>query len=101
MLNNKQKTILKQYVHAHIKEVVNFNIGKDNINENTFKMLKNAFNTHEIIKITFLKSCLEQNNKQQLILDITSNLNADLVQSIGHTIILYKENKDLKNHITL
>ncbi len=69
MLTNKDKSTLKQIIHSDMKKIVNFNIGKESLNENNIKMLKNAFNTHEIIKISFLKSCLEQENKQQLILN--------------------------------
>ena len=65
MLTNKDKSTLKQIIHSDMKKIVNFNIGKESLNENNIKMLKNAFNTHEIIKISFLKSCLEQENKQQ------------------------------------
>ncbi|MCI5543371.1 MAG: YhbY family RNA-binding protein [Candidatus Onthovivens sp.] len=101
MLTNKDKSTLKQIIHSDMKKIVNFNIGKESLNENNIKMLKNAFNTHEIIKISFLKSCLEQENKQQLILDLSSELQAEVVQSIGHTVILYKENKELENHIKL
>ena len=43
----------------------------------------------------------EQEKKQQLILDLSSELQAEVVQSIGHTVILYKENKELENHIKL
>lgn len=101
MLTNKQKATLKQIIHSDMKNIVCFNIGKESLNENSIKMLKNAFNTHEVIKISFLKSCLDQNNKQQLILDLSSELRAEVVQSIGHTVILYKENKELENHIKL
>ena len=55
-----------------------------------------AYNSHGGYKISFLKSCLEQENKQQLILDLSSELQAEVVQSIGHTVILYKENKFMK-----
>ena len=41
MLTNKDKSTLKQIIHSDMKKIVNFNIGKESLNENNIKMLKN------------------------------------------------------------
>ncbi len=101
MLTSKQKATLKTIAHQNIKTIVKFNIGKGEVDKNTITMLKNAFSKHELIKISFLKSCFENRDKHEITLDLIASLKCDLVQSIGNTIILYKENKDLENHIVL
>lgn len=101
MLTSKQKSELKTIAHQNIKELVKFNIGKGEIDKNTITMLKNAFSKHELIKVSYLKSSLVNKDRHELTLDLLSKLNCDLVQEIGNTIILYKENKELPNHIVL
>lgn len=99
MLNNEQKNYLKAYINK--VEVVKFNIGKEALNNNVFTMLDNALIKHEIIKISFLKSSMQNHDKNQIILDILSKLNADLVQKIGNIIVIYRENEKLENRIRL
>lgn len=99
MINNKQKAKLKTI--AHQNDLVKFNIGKDGVDENVLTMLKNAFDKHELIKVAFLKSALDNFNFEEVILDLSANLDAIIIQKIGKTIILYKENKKLKDHIIL
>ncbi len=97
MLNNKNKAFLKSYAHSH--DLIKFNIGKDLINKNVIQTLSNALEKYELIKVSFLKSALENANFNELILDISSNLNAEIIQKIGRTIILYRENKKSTYHI--
>lgn len=99
MLSTKDKAKLKKI--AHSTELVKINIGKGLIDENVVNNINNCFNTHELIKISFLKNSLEEENKEALILDLISELRCDIIQKIGNTLILYKENKKLKDHIVL
>lgn len=99
MLNNKNKAELKRI--AHSTELVKINIGKDTLNDNVIQSIENCFSTHELIKICFLKSALANKTKQEIILDLVGNLDCDVIQSIGNTIIIYRENKDIKDHIIL
>lgn len=100
MLNNKQKQYLKKL--SIEEEILKFNVGKSTLNENVYKNLENALNAHEIIKISLLKtSFTNDEEKNELIINLISNLNAEIVNKIGNTIIIYKENKKAKNHIIL
>lgn len=97
MLTNKEISILKKI--AHQEEILKFNIGKEHIDENVINMLKNALLKHELIKISFLKSAMDEVNKEEMILDLLSILHCELVQSIGNTILIYKHSPKLKNPI--
>lgn len=99
MLSNKEKQQLKKI--AHSEEVLKINIGKDLLDNKVITNIQNAFNTREIIKISFLKSAIENGDKNAIILDLVSALNCDVIQTIGNTVLIYKPNLKLKNHIIL
>ena len=99
MINNQDKRKLK-YI-AHSTEIVKFNIGKDLIDNKVLEMLDNGIEKHELIKIAFLKSALENVNFDEAVLDLSANLHAEVVQKIGKTVILYRENKKSPLHIKL
>ena len=99
MLSTKNKAKLKKI--AHSSELVKINIGKGLIDENVVNNINNCFNTHELVKISFLKNSLEEENRETLILDLISELKCDIIPKVGNTLILYKENKKLKDHIVL
>lgn len=99
MLNNNQKKYLKSLSNSD--EILKFNIGKEVLTKNSLIMLDNALTKHELIKISFLKSSLQNADKKQIILDILSNLNSKLVQEIGNTIIIYRANPKLSKRINL
>ena len=99
MLSSKNKAELKRI--AHSEDLVKINIGKDLLTNSVIESIENCFSTHELIKISFLKSALANKTKQEFILDLISNLDCDVIQIIGNTAIIYRENKALKNHIIL
>lgn len=76
-----------------------YQIGKDSVDEDVFNMLNNALKAHELIKIYFNKNIVDKMHEISDI--IVKKLNAELVGNIGHTIIIYRENKEKKNHIIL
>jgi len=100
MLNNKQKQSLVKYAQEH--KIIKFNIGKGHIDEKVIENLSNGIRTHELIKISLLKTAFNsQQEKNEIFIQILMALKADLVSKIGNTIVVYKENKDLKNPINL
>ncbi len=99
MLSNKNKAELKSI--AHSSDLVKINIGKELLNDNVISSIENCFSTHELIKINFLKSALVGKEKQEIVLDLIDALDCDVIQMIGNTMIIYRENKELKNHIIL
>ncbi|MDY2728405.1 MAG: YhbY family RNA-binding protein [Candidatus Onthovivens sp.] len=99
MITAKQKAQLKHI--AHSTDIVKFIVGKEGINDNFIAMIQKAFEKYELIKVSFLKSSVENYNFEEMILDLSATVDAQIIQKIGKTIILYKENKKSKNHIIL
>lgn len=89
MLNSKQKRQLKGLA---MKEVALYQIGKNEISDNTLAMLDKALTARELIKISVLNSVLSPIN--QIALDLSSALKADVVEEIGHVIVLYRQNNE-------
>lgn len=97
MLKKEDKKKLK--IIAQKEKIIKFNIGKNMLEENVFKMLDNALIKYELIKVQFLKSVSDNVTKNELILDIISNLHCEVVQSIGNTVLIYKFSQKAKNHL--
>ena len=99
MTTNKQKQQLKKI--AHSSDILKINIGKEVLDKDVIKNIDNSFNTRELIKISFLKSALDNCDKNTLIIDLTSHLKCEVVQTIGNTMLIYRPNDKLKDHIIL
>ena len=91
MLNGKQKRYLRSLA-VNIKPIAQ--IGKDGLDENTYKTVNDAFNTHELIKLSVLKSCDLSLN--EICVEICARCHCELVQTIGKTIVLYKRAREPK-----
>ena len=89
MLTNKQKKELKSEAH-HLKAI--FQIGKDGVSSSQIEGILNALNNRELIKVKLLDTCPIDTNTAAI--EISSKTKADIVQIIGHTIVLYKESED-------
>ncbi len=100
MLKSKQKSFLKSYAHSH--DLVKINIGKDLISPEALQNIENALRKHELVKVYFLKSAIvDKEDLNQLIIELSSSLNCEIVQKIGHSIVIYKENKKSPLHINI
>ena len=91
MLNGKQKRYLRSLA---VNEKAIFQIGKDGLNENLYKSVREALKARELVKISVLKSCDLPFN--QIRIDLCAHCNAELVQTIGKTLVLYKQSKEKK-----
>lgn len=91
MLTGKQKRFLRAKAH-HLQPI--FQVGKGGVNENMSKQISDALEARELLKVTILQNCDEDKDKVARIL--TETTGAELVQIIGHTIVLYKESKENK-----
>ncbi|WP_080874675.1 ribosome assembly RNA-binding protein YhbY [Oceanobacillus timonensis] len=91
MLTNKQKQFLRKESHA-VKPI--FQVGKDGVNENMVTQISEALEKRELIKVSILQNCLE--DKHVVAEQISSGTDAEVVQVIGSTIILYRESQDHK-----
>jgi RNA-binding protein len=91
MLTGKQKRFLRSEAH-HLTPI--FQVGKGGVNENLIKQIGEALEVRELIKVSILDTCGE--DKDEAAEALAEGANAELVQLIGRTVVLYKESKDKK-----
>lgn len=94
MLTGKQKRFLRSKAH-HLNPI--FQVGKGGVNENMIKQIVDALEARELLKISVLQNCEE--DKNEIAAALRNGANAELVQIIGNTIVLYKESKENKQLI--
>ena len=90
MISKKDKFRLRALANP-LKPVVI--IGKDGLTENMIGSINDVIRTHELIKISILKTYegLETNELAEL---ICSTVGAELIFTVGRVIVIYKKNKD-------
>ncbi len=71
-----------------------YQVGKNEISDTVVVMLDKALTARELIKIDVMKSVTSP--IMELALDLSSKLNAEVVQVMGRVIVLYRYSKD--NH---
>ncbi|MDE6953102.1 MAG: ribosome assembly RNA-binding protein YhbY [Erysipelotrichales bacterium] len=91
MLTGKQKRYLRSEAH-HLNAI--FQIGKEGVSYNQVQGIIDALEAHELIKVKLLDTCPDDVHTVALELSVQSK--SDVVQIIGHTIVLYKaSDKDI------
>ncbi|KQL38155.1 MULTISPECIES: ribosome assembly RNA-binding protein YhbY [Bacillaceae] len=91
MLTGKQKRFLRSKAH-HLNPI--FQVGKGGVNENMVKQISEALEVRELLKVSILQNC--DDDRYDVAEQLAEGSNAELVQVIGHTIVLYKESKENK-----
>lgn len=91
MLTGKQKRFLRAKAH-HLQAI--FQVGKGGVNENLIKQVADALEARELIKISILQNCDE--DKETVVHRLVTGAQAEHVQTIGNTIVLYKESTENK-----
>ncbi|KXZ18428.1 ribosome assembly RNA-binding protein YhbY [Bacillus nakamurai] len=91
MLTGKQKRLLRSKAH-HLTPI--FQVGKGGVNENMVKQIAEALEARELIKVSVLQNCEE--DKNDVAEALVKGSRSYLVQTIGSTIVLYKESKENK-----
>lgn len=89
MLNNRQKAQLKGIAST---SKIKYQIGKNELSDALIDVLNKALIAHELIKIDVMKGY--SGPLMELALDLSSRLNAEIVQLVGRTIILFRRNKE-------
>ena len=89
MLTNNEKKQLKAMASTLD---IKYQIGKNEITDTVISMLDKALTAHELIKIDVMKSVVAP--VMELALDLSSRLNAEVVQVVGRLIVLYRFSKD-------
>lgn len=80
---------LKQNAH-HLKPIIL--VGHKGITDALIKETHIALETHECIKVKI--SGWEKEDRIQMIQNLCQNLNATLIQSIGHSFVIYRKKND-------
>ncbi|KAA0549336.1 ribosome assembly RNA-binding protein YhbY [Bacillus sp. BGMRC 2118] len=91
MLTGKQKRLLRSKAH-HLDPI--FQVGKGGVNENMIKQIEDVLEKRELIKVSVLQNC--EDDRYDVAEQLSTGAQAELVQVIGHTIVLYKESKENK-----
>ena len=91
MLTGKQKRFLRSLAH-HLTPI--FQVGKGGVNDNMIKQIADALEARELIKVSVLKNCEEE--KEVVAEQLAEGAGAEVVQLVGHTIVLYKESREHK-----
>ena len=90
MINKKDKFRLRALANP-LKPVVI--IGKEGLTENMIVSINDVIRTHELIKISILKT-YEGLATKELAELICSTIDAELIFVVGRTFVIYKKNKD-------
>lgn len=90
-MTSKQRAYLKGLA-APLESTLQ--IGKYGLTPEVTEAVREAFNTRELLKISMLKTCLEDINQTAEIL--AERTGSQVVQTIGKKIVLYKESRDNK-----
>lgn len=91
MLNNNDKSKLRGF-GQQLKPL--FQIGKDGVSENLIKTLNDSLEAHELVKCNALKSCPV--TIQEIALDLSAATKSEIIQIIGHTVVLYRRSRKNK-----
>ena len=91
MLSGKERAYLKGLAN-NIDPI--FQIGKNGISENLINQLDDALEARELIKVNVLNNSFLESD--DIARQLTKELDAEFVQSIGNKFVLYKESKGHK-----
>jgi RNA-binding protein len=91
-LTSKQRKYLRAAAH-HIDPVLS--IGKNGFFDGARIAIDNALSIHELIKIKFREF---KDERKDIAVQISKDLNCDVVGQVGYTIILYRYNEKLEKH---
>lgn len=91
MITSKQRKYLKSLGHS-LEPIIQ--IGKSGITENLIKQIDETLETRELIKVKILNNnTLDANEVAN---DLSEQLRAEFVQSIGNKFVIYRESQDKK-----
>ena len=88
-LTGKQKRYLRGLAST---QNAMFQIGKDGLSDNLIYMVDDALRVHELIKIRILRTVAE--DPKELAFDLARTTKSEIVQIIGHNIVLYRKAKE-------
>jgi len=96
-LKSFQRKHLKGLAHK-LKPVVM--IGQNGLTESVKSTIHESLDAHELIKIRFI-DFKEKEQKEKIAQEIESNTQSEIVGSIGHVYIFFRQNKNPKKRTVL
>lgn len=91
MLTGKQKSFLRSKAH-HLTPL--FQIGKNGLTESVIVQIEEALEAKELMKVSILQNCGE--DKKDIAEKLSQREGMNIVQTIGNTLVLYKESEEKK-----
>lgn len=91
MLTGKQKSFLRSKAH-HLQPLIQ--IGKNGLTESVIVLIEEALESKELIKVSILQNCGE--DKKEIAEKLSQREGLNIVQTIGNTLVLYKESEENK-----
>ncbi|MFD1864017.1 ribosome assembly RNA-binding protein YhbY [Planococcus chinensis] len=91
MLTGKQKRFLRSEAH-HLDPI--FQVGKGGVSGTMLRQIEEALEARELVKISILQN--NEDDKNDVANQLAEGTAAELVQLIGHTVILYKQSVNNK-----
>ena len=91
MLKGKQKRQLRALAH-HLSPIIQ--VGKSGVNSDMIQGIRDALEKRELLKVSILQNCEE--DKDEVAKILSERTSSELVQVIGHTIVLYKQSSKEK-----
>lgn len=88
MLTSAQKQQLKALAST---DKTKYQVGKNEITDTLIDMLDKALTARELIKVDIAKSVVAPT--MEIALDLSSRLNAEVVQVVGKVVVLYRRSK--------
>ncbi|MEW6730801.1 MAG: ribosome assembly RNA-binding protein YhbY [Acidobacteriota bacterium] len=85
MLTGKQRRYLRAQAH-HLNAILQ--IGKAGVSENLLAQVQLALEAQELIKISILQNC--EQDRHEVAELLVNNTDAELVQILGKTVVLYR-----------
>lgn len=68
-------------------------VGKNGLNQGTLHSIDEVLNADELAKVKFLNNSIELD--ETICYQVSSELNAEFIQKIGRTLILYRKNEEI------
>jgi RNA-binding protein len=90
-LSSKERAALRAEAH-HLSPIVH--VGHQGLTDALRQTLDDALRTHELVKVALTKST--DLSAKDAARQLAEQLGADVVQTIGRTCTLYRENPDLE-----
>jgi RNA-binding protein len=90
-LSSKERAALRAEAH-HLSPIVH--VGHQGLTDALRQTLDDALRTHELVKVALTKST--DVSAKDAAHQLAEQLGADVVQTIGRTCTLYRENPDLE-----